>query len=376
MPLTRLEFNHIRNLQRVQIDPGSTFNLIYGSNGSGKSSFLEGIHLLGLGRSFRTLINHKLISMGQTSSSSFGRLSSTVENRPEDALGIQKSTEVKTLVKINGEQAKSAAVLAEYLPLQLITPDAIDLVAGSAKNRRQFIDWGVFHVEHQFIEQWRMVQRQLKQRNALLKSASQGTTTDSSLLTEISIWDKQLLSSSEAVNAARNDYLANLRPFIIEFTKIFLPDLDLQVSYYSGWPKSLCFKDALAAALQKDLKQGFTFYSPNRADIKLKTQNQAVSDVLSRGQMKLLVCALKLAQARLLAEQKGIQSIFLIDDLAAELDIENRAKLCAALDSIGSQVFITSVDKDSIIKYLPSTSCKVFHVEHGKVSLEASFIQQ
>lgn len=323
---------------------------------------------MALGRSFRTLINHKLITMGHTVCSVFGRASSPLNKHSENALGIQKSTKFKTLVKINGEQAKSAAVLAEYLPLQLITPDSIDLIEGPAKNRRQFIDWGVFHVEHQFIDQWRMVQRQVKQRNALLKSVARGAHAGSPLLQEISSWDEQLLISSKVVDSARKAYLADLTPYIMAYVETFLPGFDLSVDYYAGWPKGANLADLLLTSLEKDIKQGYTFYSPNRADIRLKIGDNSASDVLSRGQMKLLVCGLKLAQAKLLAEQQGIQSIFLVDDLAAELDPENRAKLCAALDLIGSQVFITSVDKDSIIKHLPNSSCKVFHVEHGELS--------
>lgn len=368
MSLTRLELSNVRNLQRVQINPSSTFNLIYGSNGSGKTSFLEAIHLLGLGRSFRTLINHKLITMGHTTGNVFGRTSSPLNKHTENALGIQKSTKLKTLVKINGEQANSAAALAEYLPLQLITPESIDLITGPAKNRRQFIDWGVFHVEHQFIEQWRIVQRQVKQRNALLKSVGQGAYPASPLLQQLSSWDEQLLVSSKVVDRARKAYLVEVMPYIMAYVEIFLPEFDLGVDYYAGWPKDANLADLLLTSLEKDIKQGHTFYSPNRADIRFKVANNSASDVLSRGQMKLLVCALKLAQAKHLAEQKGIQSIFLVDDLAAELDPENRAKLCAALDLIGSQVFITSVDKDSIIKHLPDSSWKVFHVEHGELS--------
>jgi len=367
MALTRFELNNVRNLGRVKIFPAKTFNLIYGKNGSGKTSLLEAIHILSLGRSFRTLINHKLISNGQNSCSVFGQVSKSNNINPEHDLGVQKSTQVKTQVKINGELVKSASLLAEYLPLQLITPQSIDLIEGPAKYRRQFVDWGVFHVEHLFIDQWRLVQRQVKQRNALLKAISQERDANKTLKlkNEIVSWNKLLVSSSIAVDEARKSYLLEFIPYLQEYIDIFLPEYQISIDYYPGWPKKSDLAGLLENTFEKDLKQGYTFYSPNRADIRLKAGGLPALDVLSRGQLKLLVCALKLAQARHLSDKKNLQSIFLVDDLASELDPDNRAILCSSLGDIGAQVFITSVDKDSIISCLPNKQCNVFHVEHG-----------
>jgi len=367
MPLTRFELNNVRNLKRVKIIPAKSFNLIYGKNGSGKTSLLEAIYVLSLGRSFRTLINHKLISFGQNSCSVFGKVAKNSNTSLENDLGVQKSTQTKTQVRINGVQAKSASLLAEYLPLQLIAPQSIELIDGSSKNRRQFVDWGVFHVEHQFIDQWRLVQRQVKQRNALLKSIAHEKSTDLklNLQKEIFTWDKLLVSSSNAVNCARISYLDEFIPYLQDYIKIFLPDYQLDIEYYPGWPKKNDLASLLESSFEKDLKQGYTFYSPNRADIRLKAGGVTVTDVLSRGQLKLLVCSLKLAQARHLAEKNGLQSIFLVDDLASELDPENRQLLCSSLHDLGAQVFITSVDKDSIISCLPNQLYSLFHVEQG-----------
>jgi len=367
MPITKFELNNVRNLRQVQINPANTFNLIYGKNGSGKSSLLEAIYVLALGRSFRTLINHKLITYGENSCSVFGKVEKSSNGRLEHKLGVQKSTQFKTLVKINGEKATSAALLVEYLPLQLITPQSIDLVDGPAKNRRQFIDWGVFHVEHLFIEQWRLVQRQVKQRNALLKSIvkERDTKKQFELHKELVTWNKQLVISSNAVDEARNSYLLEFMPYFKKYAEDFLPNYTISIDYYSGWSKKNDLASLLVSSLDKDLKQGYTSYSSNRADIRLKAEGIPVVDVLSRGQLKLLVCALKLAQARHLSDTKNQHSTFLIDDLASELDPENRALLCTSLQGIEAQVFITSVDKDSIISCLPNQLYSLFHVEHG-----------
>lgn len=369
MSLTRLEIKNIRNIQKADLDPGKAFNLIYGNNGSGKTSLLEAIYMLGLGRSFRTLINHKLIKLGEDYCSVFAR-SSLSYKKPEDKLAIQKSLKHKALVKINGELVKSASSLAEFLPLQLITPHSYELIVGPRKIRRQFMDWGVFHVEHHFLDNWRLVQRHVEQRNALLKAIAQKGSNNKSgdYLNQINSWNQRLIEVSEEVDVSRSQYLKQLEPYLMEYIDVFLPGMAFSLTYYAGWPESDKLSHFLDISLEKDIKQGYTFYGPNRADIKLKIMDKAAADILSRGQMKLLVCALKLAQARLLYEQKGILSVFLIDDLASELDPTNRAKLCASLKDINSQVFITSVDKDSIIRSLENAECKMFHVEHGEVS--------
>src|SRR5690554_7238824 len=70
---------------------------------------------------------------------------------------------------MDGQKVRSLAELAAALPLQMINPDSFRLLEGAPKQRRQYLDWGVFHVEHQFLPAWQRLQKSLKQRNSLLR---------------------------------------------------------------------------------------------------------------------------------------------------------------------------------------------------------------
>ena len=102
----------------------------------------------------------------------------------------------------------------------------------------------------------------------------------------------------------------------------------------------------LDSNLEKDRILGYTFYGCHRADLKIKCNNFSASETLSRGQLKLLVCAMRLAQGSLLKQQIGKSCVYLIDDLSSELDPISREILLNDLKDCKSQVFLTIISKD------------------------------
>ena len=146
MSLSRISVTGIRNLQPVTLNPSPRVNILYGDNGSGKTSLLEAIHLLGMARSFRSTRLTPVISHDQSNCTVFGLVE--MVNGQSSALGISRDRNGEARIRINGQSVRSATELAEALPLQLINPDSFRLLEGAPKLRRQFLDWGVFHVEH------------------------------------------------------------------------------------------------------------------------------------------------------------------------------------------------------------------------------------
>ena len=139
--------------------------------------------------------------------------------------------------------------------------------------------------------------------------------------------------------------------------------------YYScGWDTEKKYSQYLIDSREKDAQRGFTQAGAHRADLKVKVGKLAAADVLSRGQQKLLVAALRLAQGKLLQKQTGRRPIYLVDDLPAELDKRHRERFVEALFDTGSQVFITCVDVDNLVAaYADREKPAMFHVEHGRV---------
>jgi DNA replication and repair protein RecF len=280
-------------------------------------------------------------------------------------VGIQRNLNGKGIVKVDGEAVNSSASLAEYIPVQLIDSQTFLLLEGAPKYRRQFMDWLVFHVKPQFLGAWKNAQRCIKHRNSLLRHGN----IDRLLLAP---WDKELIKATDEIDQLRteifNYFLTKFSDLVTDF--VVLESLTLK--YFRGWDSSRDFPTVLDGNFNTDFKQGFTSSGPHRADLRIKLGGIDAAELLSRGQQKLLVCALKIAQGLVFQELTGRQCIYLVDDLPAELDEVNRKKLTHWLAEMGAQVFITGVDEkvlvDSWPKELSSLDYGMFHVEQGRVT--------
>ncbi|PSW11674.1 DNA replication and repair protein RecF [Photobacterium sanctipauli] len=357
MALTRLIVKDFRNIEACDLSLSASFNFLVGANGSGKTSVLEAVHYLGHGRSFRSHLTGRVIRHEQQELFVHGRLQS--ESNIELPVGINKKRDGTTELKIGGETNQKLAKLALILPIQLITPEGFELLTGGPKFRRAFIDWGVFHVEPQFYHAWSRVKRLTKQRNALLKTATR--------YRELSYWDQELASLAEDIDRWRRDYLDAVKQKANQICQGFLPEFDIQLGYYRGWEKETPYAELLQRNFERDCQLGYTVGGPHKADLRIKVAGTPVEDVLSRGQLKLMMCALRLAQGLHLSETTGKQCIYLIDDFASELDSHRRALLAQRLKETNAQVFISAISIDQIAD-MHDENGKMFHVEHGKIT--------
>jgi DNA replication and repair protein RecF len=357
--LQRLNITGVRNLQPCSLSL-SRLNLFCGMNGSGKSSLLESVYLLALGRSFRSAQIRKVIQEGQQSCTVFSLLKNGQQ------LGISKDLSGGQVLKRNGAMVGSMAELAHDLPVQLIHPEGLDLIDGGSKQRRQLFDWLVFHVEPSFYKIWLRYQRALSQRNALLKIAMVDDA-------EWRVWEQEMALSALSLHQLRTVVINNWLFFVQNAMALLLPQLKVSIEYVAGFDIEKDYAVQLAESRFKDRERGHTQIGPHRADLRLKTDLGPVEAVLSRGQKKLLVCALKLAQVEYLKTQAK-SCVVLLDDLASELDIIARARLLSHLWRLDAQVLITAVEADSVWPMLHEldNQAKLFHVEHGEIIPQTS----
>lgn len=369
MYLKQLDIHGLRNLQSVKLSPGPGINAICGPNGSGKTSLLEAIYLLGRGRSFRTRTLTSLINADSDSCTVFGLLSQDesagldVPAQRDIPLGVSRTRSGSFHFKLDGERVYASSALAEALPLLLLNNGSFQLLEGGPQTRRQFLDWGVFHVEQGYRELWRRLTRCLQHRNSLLRS-------DRIDPSEIALWDAKFVELSEAVTTHRKQYLDALSPLIERVLQGLSPIANLHFKFYSGWDERASLAAALSKNRQRDTTARVTHQGPHRADLKIFCGDKTASEVLSRGQTKVLVTAMLLAQGLLFMERTKGRCVYLLDDLPAELDGEHQQSVAALLAGMQAQVFITGTDEAGLSSLWPDArglGKTMFHVEQGVV---------
>lgn len=372
MALVKLQTEYFRNLDGVPVSFSPSMNLLFGENGSGKSSFLEAIGYLGLGRSFRVSRHQAVCAHNQNRLTVFGGLNHGLtdqEERPSERskniihrLGISRDIAAKeTRLKVDGEVVRSLSLLARHFPVSVIDPGVFDIVAGGPGKRRQFLDWSVFHVEPSFSSAWQQCQRVTSQRNQMLRNGR----LDDAL---IRVWDNQYVALANQVTEARREAFTQFKnAFDALLVEVETPWTDgLKLDFFPGWDISQSLAEVLIQHREQEQRMGHTLYGPNRADVRMRFQGRPVSETFSRGQQKTLVILMKIAQGMVL-NTLGKQVTFLLDDINAELDGEHRAMLAEKLRELRCQVFLTSIEQPQPQALWRHTmpDFKMFHVEHG-----------
>jgi DNA replication and repair protein RecF len=224
--------------------------------------------------------------------------------------------------------------MALLLPVQIIDPEVHHLIEEGPNRRRRFLDWGVFHVEHEFVGHWQRYQHVLKQRNAALKARQPKAV--------VSAWDADLVRSGESLSAARARYVAALSPHAQSVGRSLL-GMELTLGYRSGWAKDQTLAEALAQSFGQDNEKGATQVGPHRAELAIRLDGMAVKDRISRGQQKLLAAALLIAQLNLFPEESPVRPSLLLDDPAAELDDDHLAALIEEVATRSVQLVVTTL---------------------------------
>ncbi len=350
MSIRQLRIGNLRIIEEMELEPKDGVNLIWGENGSGKTSILEAVYILGRGRSFRKADNDQLTRNGQEHLTLFAR---TEDGNRNHNVGLTK-TQGSTQAKIDGVRISRMSDLARSIPLTVITPNSHEILERGPQYRRRFLDWGVFHVEPEFRNIFERYSRCLKQRNAALRMRGRFDHS----------WDRELVEVGQNINNLRERYIRSFSENIKHLAQHLLGLERLEVEWHRGWSDKGDLEQILKDSVQGDVQAGYTRYGPHRADLTIKLGGQKVEKIASRGQQKMLVATMHLVQSELAREMSGIETVILIDDLTSELDSTNRNILLNQLQKSGSQALITGVED---ISMGPHSFSGVFHVEQGSI---------
>lgn len=349
--LSEFKLEGFRNLQPLALACSSELNIITGPNGSGKTSLIEALYFLSHGRSFRV---QQIKTMIQNDKSHFAMHAKMKRDDHQTSIGMIRSLSGQSDNHIQGSKGVSAAQISKNIPTLCLTPENLSI--RGAKNRIKTLDWLVFYTQPTFHQQWLQLSRLIKQRNMALKTVASDAV--------IAALDQTWVPMACQIDHLRQQVFSKLTPHLKESLARFLPGFDFSYQYLRGWKSGDDLNTLLAASMRQDRKYGVTHCSPMKADWVYRIGGQRAQDVLSRGQYKLLVCAQAIAMAEALKQEEDQRALILMDDVLAELDVNNSEKLMDYWVKSKFQVFITGLSKEILVKYKNDNS-QLFKLKSG-----------
>ena len=390
MWIRRLTLSHFRNYRSLELELPRGCTLILGDNAQGKSNLLEAAFLLATTRSDRVLTDGGLIHWDVLDDAQpVARVTANVERndgpleleivlvgrpRPGDRARVPASKRLR----VNGVAKRQADVVGQLMAV-LFTTDDMELISGSPSTRRHYLDVMLSQIDPAYTQALQRYGKVVTQRNALLKRIQSGEAGAD----ELDFWDEELSGHGATLidmRAAAMQSLAahamtihrNLSGGLEELACEYLPRLE-------GWDAARCreeaaglepaMRNALASNRPRDIGAGMTLMGPHRDDVGIELDGVSAAAFASRGQQRTAALALRLAEARFMADTRGDVPVLLLDDVLSELDEDRRR---AVLTSLGEWdlLLITSADADRFTEEI--TPQAVFRVSAGVITPEST----
>ncbi|MBI5508497.1 MAG: DNA replication/repair protein RecF [Deltaproteobacteria bacterium] len=339
MKITRLAAEHFRNLAPFDLTLSGDAVVLCGGNGQGKTNLLEALYVAATGRSFRHAAQSDIIAFGEPRA----RLSASfVRQGVHHALEVELSPGHRRL-QVDSRGVRHAARLLELLNVVAFFPDDLRVAKGAPEERRRLLDRAIGNYRPEFVEASLAYARILKSRNVLLRDRTRRAPQ------LLQTYDDELVRYGAVIHSCRVEGLSILAPLAAARFAAIMPSAGaLALALHSGVVEAPGeafadgFRRGLVAARSRDLARGTTGVGPHRADLVLSIAGRDARQFASQGQQRAIVLALKLAEVETLTERLSAPPILLLDDISSELDATHTRTLFAAIDAVGSQLWIST----------------------------------
>ncbi|MDR1495869.1 MAG: DNA replication/repair protein RecF [Clostridiales Family XIII bacterium] len=347
MYIRTLALQNFRNYEACSVDFGRGVNILTGKNGEGKTNMLEAVHILSMGRSFRTRNDAEAITFGKT----FYRIKGLFGKGDEDmTVEVSMNGRDKSFF-VDGVGVRKGADLAGHALTVIFSPDDLRIVKDEPEKRRRFMDHELFQLKPLYYLDVIKYRRIVKNRNLLLKEQ----TLNEPLL---NVYDGYLADTGARIMAERARFAEKLAVISAGIqSRITATSTDEEGALEVSYEPSVAFtaiedaRERIAAELQsrraKDREFGATTAGPHKDDLKLVSGGVDLRKYGSQGQQRTAALALKLAEVDIIKEETGEMPILLLDDVLSELDEGRQKRLPDSFEDC--QIIITTADPPEIL---------------------------
>jgi DNA replication and repair protein RecF len=331
-----------RNLAEFEVGLGPGINLLWGSNGAGKTNLLEATYMALVGRSCRTRDDRETIAFGH----SLSRTEATVAD------GTHRRTFLCSISRADGRRhlidgaATDAQSAEQRPPVAVFMPDRLALVKGPPANRRSHLDgfWTALWPSRGEVR--RRYSRALAQRNALLGRIRAGVVSAETL----DSWDAELATAGVELIANRSEAVGRLAPAFESAAAALGLAEDAALAYR---PRSEATNAAeLAAELgerrDSDVARGYTGWGPHHDELAIESAGRSLRRYGSQGQQRAALLSLLFAERDALIADGRPAPLMLLDDVTSELDADHRTLLVEHLAAGNGQALVTTTEPDHL----------------------------
>ena len=346
MFISQITASNLRSLDFISISPKSSVNVIIGKNNDGKTSLLEGIYYCSSLRSFKQVPTPLLIKDTKKSLKLLLNYTKITDNY---TICLENRLNGANVNKINDKKASARQLFIDF-PVLALNFGSSNIITGTSEDRRSFLDWGVFHVEHSYIDIYKDYQKALKQRNKLLKRSDKSG---------IDYWTELVIEKGDQLNDLRQPYFqAFNKQFILlkESISTLVPDvytdiLNTSLEFTRGWSDGKSLSNAIKESFEKDILLKHTTCGPHRADLTFKSSEFDLKSISSMSTQIITSLLMVMSQANMFHVKHKHNPIILIDDLFFGIDDKNLNLVINLLVRSKAQCFITAPDlyRDKIL---------------------------
>jgi len=350
LQLASIYLKDFRCFEQTTIDLDSPIVLICGSNGTGKTSLLEALYYGCYLRSFRTHIARDLIALGKESFFvKFLIRGGSQENLVDHTIQVGFANN-KRLVKVDNKSTASYKDLLSYYRIISLTEDDLKLIQDGPEERRSFMDQALLLDDAAILTKMREYRVVLDNRNALF----QKDRIDSEAYF---VWTKKLWEYTVEIQHMRKQLLSQLQTEVNVMLERYIdPNLAASFIYQAKKNSDLpSFEDflhkngSLAELMRSELYFKRSLFGAHVDDFSIALEGKKSRSYASRGQQKMVVLLIKIAQIKRLTLKTG-PIIFLLDDFMIDFDVDRGKALLAALLELNCQLIFTSPRRDSALE--------------------------